>query len=46
MEKKRPVTAATQFKISLARLMDILMSKEPSYVRTIKPNNDKMAREF
>jgi len=33
--------AATQFKLSLAQLMDILMSKQPSYVRCIKPNHDK-----
>lgn len=33
--------AGTQFKQSLAQLMDILMSKEPSYIRCIKPNDDK-----
>ena len=33
--------AGSQFKNSLARLMEILMSKEPSYVRCIKPNDDK-----
>lgn len=33
--------AATQFKLSLAKLMEILMSKEPSYVRCIKPNDAK-----
>ncbi|GCB83591.1 hypothetical protein scyTo_0024438, partial [Scyliorhinus torazame] len=31
-DKKRPETAATQFKNSLVKLMEILMSKEPSYV--------------
>ncbi|RXN07651.1 unconventional myosin-Ic-like isoform X1 [Labeo rohita] len=35
--------AATQFKNSLAKLMEILMSKEPSYVRCIKPNDAKQA---
>jgi len=35
--------AATQFKTSLAKLMEILMSKEPSYVRCIKPNDAKQA---
>lgn len=35
--------AATQFKASLAKLMEILMSKEPSYVRCIKPNDSKQA---
>uniref|UniRef100_A0A3Q3D7D0 Myosin Ic, paralog a n=1 Tax=Hippocampus comes TaxID=109280 RepID=A0A3Q3D7D0_HIPCM len=33
--------AATHFKNSLSRLMDILMTKEPSYVRCIKPNDTK-----
>ena len=44
-QKKRPLTAATQFKLSLSQLMDILMSKEPSYIRTIKPNDAKHARK-
>lgn len=35
--------AATQFKNSLMKLMEILMSKEPSYVRCIKPNDGKQA---
>lgn len=35
--------AATQFKTSLAKLMEILMSKDPSYVRCIKPNDAKQA---
>ncbi|KAI2656310.1 Unconventional myosin-Ic [Labeo rohita] len=38
--------AATQFKNSLAKLMEILMSKEPSYVRCIKPNDAKQAGRF
>ncbi len=33
--------AATQFKTSLNNLMSILMSKEPSYIRCIKPNDNK-----
>ncbi|XP_030385777.1 unconventional myosin IC isoform X2 [Scaptodrosophila lebanonensis] len=37
--KKRPETAVTQFKASLNNLMDILMCKEPSYIRCIKPND-------
>lgn len=44
--KKRPETAATQFKTSVNRLIGILMSKEPSYIRCIKPNDFKKAREF
>lgn len=43
---KRPETAGTSFKASLAQLMDILMSKEPSYVRCIKPNANKQASIF
>uniref|UniRef100_A0AAX7U5J7 Myosin Ic, paralog b n=1 Tax=Astatotilapia calliptera TaxID=8154 RepID=A0AAX7U5J7_ASTCA len=45
-DKKRPDTAATQFKASLAKLMEILMSKEPSYVRCIKPNDSKQSGRF
>ena len=37
--------AATQFKTSLAELMVILMSKQPSYVRCIKPNDNKRPGE-
>ncbi|KAK1788386.1 hypothetical protein P4O66_015993, partial [Electrophorus voltai] len=41
IDQRRPETAATQFKLSLAGLMDILILKEPSYMRCIKPNNGK-----
>uniref|UniRef100_A0AAQ4QSJ0 Myosin Ic, paralog b n=1 Tax=Gasterosteus aculeatus aculeatus TaxID=481459 RepID=A0AAQ4QSJ0_GASAC len=41
-----PPQAATQFKASLAKLMEILMSKEPSYVRCMKPNDSKQAGRF
>lgn len=41
LQKKRPLTAATQFKQSLAQLMQLLHSKEPWYVRCIKPNESK-----
>jgi len=44
--KKRPDTAGTQFKTSLTQLMKILMSKEPSYVRCIKPNDFKKSGVF
>ncbi|XP_024942663.1 myosin-IB isoform X2 [Cephus cinctus] len=44
--KKRPETAITQFKNSLNNLMEILMGKEPSYIRCIKPNDFKMANQF
>ncbi|XP_043282313.1 unconventional myosin IC [Venturia canescens] len=44
--KKRPETAVTQFKNSLNNLMDILMGKEPSYIRCIKPNDFKISNQF
>ncbi|KFW06700.1 Unconventional myosin-Ih, partial [Eurypyga helias] len=37
---------ATQFKNSLTSLIEILMSKEPSYVRCIKPNENKEPGKF
>ncbi|XP_078362990.1 unconventional myosin-Ic-like [Oculina patagonica] len=43
---KRPDTAGTQFKSSLNNLMSILMCKQPSYVRCIKPNDSKKAAVF
>lgn len=44
--KKRPDTAITQFKNSLNQLMDILVSKEPSYIRCIKPNDIQGPNSF
>ncbi|KOB70729.1 Uncharacterized protein OBRU01_14903, partial [Operophtera brumata] len=44
--KKRPETAVTQFKNSLNELIKILSSKEPSYIRCIKPNDNKAAMQF
>lgn len=44
--KKRPDTAITQFKNSLNNLVEILMGKEPSYIRCIKPNDYKMPNQF
>nr|XP_039269544.1 unconventional myosin-Ia-like isoform X1 [Styela clava] len=35
---KRPPTTATQFKVSIAQLMKNLHSKNPNYIRCIKPN--------
>lgn len=46
LSKKRPDTAGTQFRSSLLQLMDILLSKQPSYVRCIKPNDDKKPNLF
>uniref|UniRef100_A0A8C5DX94 Unconventional myosin-Ic-like n=1 Tax=Gouania willdenowi TaxID=441366 RepID=A0A8C5DX94_GOUWI len=45
-DQKRSETASTQFKNSLMKLMEILMSKEPSYVRCIKPNDSKQPGKF
>ncbi|MEQ2274979.1 Unconventional myosin-Ih, partial [Xenotaenia resolanae] len=44
--KKRPETVVTQFKSSLVGLTEILMSKEPWYVRCIKPNEAKQPAKF
>ncbi|XP_039174804.1 unconventional myosin-Ig-like [Crotalus tigris] len=38
---KRPLTAATLFKNSIVALVENLASKEPYYVRCIKPNDHK-----
>merc|ERR1711962_63963 len=38
---KRPLTAGTIFKNSMSALMTILASKEPFYIRCIKPNEIK-----
>ncbi|MBW03707.1 Unconventional myosin-Ic, partial [Eschrichtius robustus] len=37
---------ATQFKMSLLQLVEILKSKEPAYVRCIKPNDAKQPGRF
>ena len=41
-----PQKAGTQFKTSVNELMEILMSKEPSYIRCIKPNDFKQSSEM
>nr|XP_023967778.1 unconventional myosin-Ia isoform X2 [Chrysemys picta bellii] len=38
---RRPPTAGSQFKASIATLMKNLYSKNPNYIRCIKPNNNK-----
>uniref|UniRef100_A0A8C8SNI7 Unconventional myosin-Id n=1 Tax=Pelusios castaneus TaxID=367368 RepID=A0A8C8SNI7_9SAUR len=43
---KRPLTAATLFKNSMIALVDNLASKEPYYVRCIKPNDKKSSQLF
>ncbi|XP_062423614.1 unconventional myosin-Ig [Rhea pennata] len=43
---KRPLTTATLFKNSIVALVDNLASKEPYYVRCIKPNDAKSPELF
>lgn len=43
---KRPVTAGTIFKNSMIALIKNLSSKEPYYVRTLKPNVNFSLKEF
>ncbi|XP_068118869.1 unconventional myosin-Id isoform X2 [Hyperolius riggenbachi] len=43
---KRPLTAATLFKNSMIALVDNLASKEPYYVRCVKPNEKKSPSLF
>ena len=38
---KRPLTAGTLFKNSMIALINNLASKQPHYVRCIKPNEEK-----
>uniref|UniRef100_A0A8D2B2W7 Myosin IH n=1 Tax=Sciurus vulgaris TaxID=55149 RepID=A0A8D2B2W7_SCIVU len=44
--RRRPPTVGTQFKNSLSSLLEILISKEPSYIRCIKPNATKEPSKF
>ncbi|KAK2501550.1 hypothetical protein MC885_004990, partial [Smutsia gigantea] len=44
--RRRPPTVGTQFKNSLSSLLEILISKEPSYIRCIKPNERKEPGKF
>ncbi|KAI8818552.1 unconventional myosin-Ia [Fimicolochytrium jonesii] len=43
---KRPETLATQFRSSMGNLIANLMSKNPHYIRCIKPNAEKAANKF
>lgn len=43
---KRPQTAGHQFRTSVSQLMKNLLSKNPNYIRCIKPNDLKEARNF
>jgi len=44
--KKRPPTAGNQFRKNMHDLMEVLMAKQPSYVRCIKPNGEKKANNW
>jgi myosin-1 len=46
VDNKRHETVGTQFRTGLKKLMHILYSKEPSYVRCIKPNYEKKSGYF
>ena len=43
---KRPPSAGTQFKKSMDDLMSNLLSKQPHYVRCVKPNDKKSSGKF
>ncbi|XP_033732027.1 unconventional myosin-Ia-like isoform X2 [Pecten maximus] len=43
---KRPATTGSQFKVSVTELMKNLLSKNPNYVRCIKPNDQKRPGVF
>jgi myosin-1 len=45
-DKKRPVTAGTQFKTALNNLVDTLLKCRPHYIRCIKPNDEKKANNI
>ncbi|KIK91117.1 hypothetical protein PAXRUDRAFT_831112 [Paxillus rubicundulus Ve08.2h10] len=44
--KKRPPTAGDRIKVSASALVDNLMKAQPSYIRTIKPNQNRSATEY
>ena len=44
--RKRPSTQGHQFKQSMQNLMKLLLSKNPNYIRCIKPNESKSPAKF
>lgn len=44
--KKRPPTAGDRIKVSAGALVDNLMKAQPSYIRTIKPNQNRSSSEY
>jgi myosin-1 len=45
-DKRRPPTAGDKIKASANDLVATLMKAQPSYIRTIKPNDNKAPREY
>jgi hypothetical protein len=45
-DKRRPPTAGDKIKASANELVDTLMQAQPSYIRTIKPNENKSPKEY
>lgn len=45
-DKRRPPTAGDKIKASANELVTTLMQAEPSYIRTIKPNDNKSPSEY
>ena len=45
-DKRRPPTAGDKIKSSANELVETLMQSQPSYIRTIKPNENKSPKEF
>ncbi|RHZ47814.1 class I myosin myoA [Aspergillus thermomutatus] len=45
-DKRRPPTASDKIKASANDLVATLMKAQPSYIRTIKPNDNKAPREY
>lgn len=45
-DKRRPPTAGDKIKLSANELVETLMKAQPSYIRTIKPNENKSATEY
>lgn len=44
--KRRPPTASDKIKVSANDLVTTLMKSQPSYIRTIKPNQNKSPKEY
>ncbi|KAK5467875.1 class II myosin [Exophiala xenobiotica] len=45
-DKRRPPTAGDKIKSSANELVETLMQAQPSYIRTIKPNENKSSKEY